>query len=201
MQRLTLLLFLSELLITAAFPQHTSTRHRRDLQILTPPQIDQSPPLYQPPLSEPYSFAADQHDNPPEFPISSPFLPAPDTTLSTKHRPTILNPEPSVDTTYCTEKKVLVCCPQQNSEKFKIPDDGFLPKDCRLAAQYGVEFGKYPCRCCGGYFGSTDALGGFALGTNCVDATYDAKGTEGSPTEGSGGNSNDGTVDYEGSWD
>ncbi|MCJ1343482.1 hypothetical protein MMC31_001676 [Peltigera leucophlebia] len=199
MQRLTLFQFLSGLLLTAAFPQHTSSsRHRRDLQILTPP-IDQSPTRLYPSLSEPYTLAANQFDPPPDFLLSSSF--PPDTSFSKNNPPTILNPEPSIDTTYCTDKKVLVCCPQQNSDKYKIPDDGFLPEDCRLAAQYGVEFGKYPCRCCGGFFGALEALGGKPLGSNCVDLTYDAEGSGGSSGEGSGRGVDEGRGENEGFWD
>lgn len=194
MQSLTLLLSLSGLLSTAAFPQHTPSRHRRDLQILTPPPIDQSTPLY-PSLSEPYPLAANQFEPPPDLLLSSSSLP--DTTFSKSNSP-ILHPEPTIDTTYCTDKKVLVCCPQQNSGKYKIPDNGFLAPDCRLAAQYGVEFGKYPCRCCGGFFGAGELLGEKPLGTTCVDVTYE--GTGGSNNGGSEGFGDGGRGEYEGSW-
>lgn len=189
MQRLNLLLFLSGLLITAAFPQHQSSRYRRDLQLLTP-QIDQST-SQDPPFSAAYPLAAHHYEGPSDFLLPSIF-PAPDTTFSKNNPPTILTPEPSIDTTYCTEKKVLVCCPQQNSGFYKIPDDGFLSPDCRLAAQYGVEFGKYPCRCCGGFFGAVEALQGKPLGSNCVDVAYDAEGT--------GGTIDGGRGEYEGAW-
>lgn len=188
MQRLTLPLFLSGLLLTAAFPQHQSSRDRRDLQILTP-LIDQSI-TQDPPFSGPYLSAADHYEHPSNFPPLS-FFPAPDTTFAKNNHPTILNPEPSIETTYCTEKKVLVCCPEQNSEKYKIPDDGYLASDCRLAAQYGVEFGKYPCRCCGGFFGGVRGLGEPPLGSSCVDITNDAEGT---------GETNDGRGENEGEW-
>lgn len=196
MQRLTLLQFLSGLLLTAAFPQHTSSRHRRDLQILTPP-TDQSQPLY-PSLSEPYPLAAHQFEPSPEFLLSSSF--PPDTTLSTNNPPSILNPEPSIDTIYCNDKKVLVCCPQQISGKYRIPDNGFLPLDCRLAAQYGAEFGKYPCRCCGGFFGAVEALKGNPLGSNCVDVTHDAEGSGENTNGGSGGVGDGGREENDGSW-
>ena len=187
MPHLTLFLFLSGLLLTAAFPQHQSSRDRRDLQILTPP-IDQST-IQDPPFSEPYLLAADGYEGPSNFLL--PFFPAPDTTFAKNNPPTILNPEPSIDTTYCNEKKVLVCCPKQNSEKYKIPNDGFLASDCRLAAQYGVEFGKYPCRCCGVFFGAVQALEAPPLGSSCVDITHDAVGTE---------EINDGRGENEGAW-
>lgn len=170
MPHLTLFLFLSGLLLTTL--SH-STNPRRDLQILTP-VIDQST-IQDPPFSEPYLLAADRYEGPSNFLL--PFFPAPDTAFAKKNPPTILNPEPSIDTTYCTEKKVLVCCPEQNSEKYKIPNDGFLASDCRLAAQYDVEFGKYPCRCCGEFFGAVQALEAPPLGTSCVDITHDAVGT------------------------
>lgn len=175
MQRLTLLLFLSWLLLAAAFPQQPSTLYR-DPQILTA-QIDQST-TQDPPFSEPYPLAAHHYEGLSKFPLAS-LLPAPDTTFSKNNFPTILNPEPSIDTTYCTERKALVCCPEQNSRKYKIPDNGFLPPDCRLASQYGVEFGKYPCRCCGGFFGASELMGKNPLGSNCVDVMDDADGTGG----------------------
>lgn len=87
------------------------------------------------------------------------------------NRASILVPEPSIDGTYCTEREVLVCCPLQNSGNYKIPDYGFLSPDCRLADQYGVEFGKYACRCCGAFF---EAVEGKPLAGNCVDVAYDA---------------------------
>lgn len=127
MQPLALLQFLSGLLLTAAFPQHTSSRHRRDLQILTPP-TDQSQPLY-PSLSEPYPLAAHQFEPSPEFLLSSSF--PPDTTLSINNPPSILNPEPSIDTIYCNDKKVLVCCPQQiskSAENTGSPTMVFCPR-------------------------------------------------------------------------
>lgn len=164
MQRSTLL-FLSGLLLTAAFPQHQFSRDRRDPQILTP-LLDQSTPQ-DPPFSEPYPLAAPHNEGNSNF-LLTPFFPAPDTTFSRNNPPTILTPEPSIDTIYCTEKKVLVCCPEKVIGKYEIPDNGFLPPDCRLAAQYGVEFGKYPCRCCGGFFGAVEAFGGKPLGSNCV---------------------------------
>lgn len=186
MQCLTLLLSLSGLLPTAAFPQHS--HHRRDLQILTPPPIDQAQPLY-PSLSEPYTLAADQFEPPQDFlPSSSLLL---DTTFSKNNYPTILNPEPTIDTTYCTDQKVLVCCPQQNSLEYQVPKDGFLAPDCRLAAQYGVEFGKYPCRCCGGFFGLGEIPGEKPLGTNCGDVMYTGEGTGGRNNEGTGGSNNE----------
>lgn len=190
MQRLGLLLFLSGLLFTAAFPQHQSSRHRRDLQVLNP-IFDQSTPQ-DPPFSEPYPLEAHEYEGPPKFLLPS-FFTASDTTLSKNNPPTLLNPEPSIDTTYCHEKKVLVCCPEQISGKFKIPDDGFLPSDCRLAAQYGVDFGKYPCRCCGGFFEAVEALRGKPLGITCVDVTYDAEG-------GNVGIDDGGRGEYEGAW-
>lgn len=189
MQPLNLLLFFSGLLLTAALPPHQSSGYRRDLQILTP-QIDQSTPE-DPPFSEAFPLPAHHYEDPSNFLLPSIF-PAPDTTFSKNNPPTILIPEPSIDTTYCTEKKVLVCCPQQRSGNYKIPDDGFLSPDCRLASQYGVEFGKYPCRCCGGFFGAVEALEGKPLGSNCVDVAYDAEGT--------GETSDGGRGEYEGAW-
>lgn len=184
MQCLTLLLSLSGLLSTAAFPQHS--HHPRDLQILTPPPIDQAQPLY-PSLSEPYTLAADQFEPPQDFLLSSSLLP--DTTFSKNIHPTILNPEPTIDTTYCTDQKVLVCCPQQDILKYQVPVRGFLALDCRLASQYGVEFGKYPCCCCGGFWGEGEIRGEKPLGTNCVK--YTGEGTGGSNNEVTAG-SNDG---------
>lgn len=187
MQPLNLLPFLSGLLLTAAFPHQQSSVHRRDLEILTP-QIDQSTPQ-DPPFSEAYPLAATHHfEGPSNFLPPSIFPPPPDTIFSENNSPTILVPEPSIDTTYCTERKVLVCCPQQNSGKYKIPDYGFLSPDCRLAAQYGVEFGKYPCRCCGAFF---EAVKGKPLAGNCVDVAYDAD-TRGTMDGGRG--------EYEGAW-
>lgn len=189
MQRLNLLLFLSGLLLTAAFPQQQPSGNGRDLQILTPVQIDQSTPQ-DPTFSEPYPLAAHHYEGPSNLLLPSIF-PPPDTIFSKNNPPTILIPEPSIDTTYCTEKKVLVCCPQQDSGLYKIPDDGFLSPDCRLAAQYGVEFGKYPCRCCGGFFEAVESLQGTPLGSNCVDVAYDAD---------TGGTTNGGRGEYEGAW-
>lgn len=181
MERLNLLLFLSGLL-TAAFP-----RYGADPQILTP-QIDQPTPQ-DPPFFEAYPEEGSSSN----FQLPSIF-PAPDAIIiSHKNDPTILNPEPNIDTTYCTERKVLVCCPQQITEKYKIPDDGFLSPDCRLAAQYGVEFGKYPCRCCGGFFNFGNALQGTPFGSNCVDDANYAEGYTGGTLDG-------GREESEGAW-
>lgn len=188
MQPLNLLLFLSGLLLTAAFPQPQSSGYGGDLQILTP-KIDQSTPQ-DPPFFEAYTYTAAHHyeeGSSSNFQLPSIF-PAPDAIIISKNNdPTILNSEPSIDTTYCTERKVLVCCPQQNIEKYKIPDEGFLSPDCRLAAQYGVEFGKYPCRCCGGFFDAGEVLQGTALGSNCVDVANHAEGDTGGTLDGVGG--------------
>ena len=87
-----------------------------------------------------------------------------------------------------------------------------MAPDCRLAAQYGVEFGKYPCGCCGGFFEAEEISADVPLGTNCGDVMYTGEVTGGSNNEGTAASNNEGTGgsnnggsgggrgEYEGPW-